>query len=129
MSTKRSPFKFGVCLICEDVREEIRNKVSLFGVLGGDILLSNIPTIMKSGIYVEIFSEDPGEKFFALVIKENGKERGRVDCSAVFKGNEPALVAVGGFPLQILEGGDLTVDFLYESRRHRLLKKSVRIGT
>ncbi len=45
----------GITIFCEDIREELGNKVSLIGILPDNLNLSSIPgTLPKLGIYTRI---------------------------------------------------------------------------
>jgi hypothetical protein len=40
-------------IVCEDIRDEIRNKKSLIGVFPGDILVAEFPATIQFAIYME----------------------------------------------------------------------------
>src|SRR5688500_4908101 len=45
--------KFRNAILCEDVREELRNKKSLMGVFAGDVLVDKFPAQIRFALYVE----------------------------------------------------------------------------
>lgn len=40
-------------ILCEDIREEIGNKKSLMGIVGGDILVATLPATIQVAVYFE----------------------------------------------------------------------------
>ena len=53
-------------ILCEDIREEIGNKKSLMGVLGGDIVVATIPAAIQVAVYFEYLPDDDETDSFAL---------------------------------------------------------------
>lgn len=54
--------KFRNIILCEDVRDELGNKKSLMGILGGDILVPHFPAVLKIALYMEYVPESAEEK-------------------------------------------------------------------
>jgi hypothetical protein len=48
-------------ILCEDIRDEIGNKKSLMGIMGGDILVAQFPATLQIAVYFE-YAPDPDER-------------------------------------------------------------------
>ena len=77
MAAKR-PFDVKLCVLCEDIRDELHNKHSLIGVYSGDILVSEIPASISLAFYLEIEPKRVGD--FDLQFRLSGPA---ADASAV----------------------------------------------
>jgi hypothetical protein len=52
MASAKARLRFGNMILCEDVREEKRNKLTLVGVFSGDILVPKFPAeIQLAGLF------------------------------------------------------------------------------
>jgi hypothetical protein len=58
------PKKIRNVIACEDIRDEIGNKKSLMGVLGGDILVAEFPATLQLAIYFEYAADESDEATF-----------------------------------------------------------------
>jgi hypothetical protein len=45
--------RFRSAILCEDIRDEVGNKKSLMGVIGGDILVPSFPSTIKFALFLE----------------------------------------------------------------------------
>jgi hypothetical protein len=68
------PLKITSCIICEDVRQEISKKFMLIGVYSGDILTKRIPSQVPLTFYLELTSDELGEREFFVRLSGPGKD-------------------------------------------------------
>lgn len=78
-----STLKFPNVIMCEDVREEARNKKSLLGVFSGDILVASMPALIPLAFYVEYSGGEVGDtiKFDVFVGKLKGSGSVTIEAS------------------------------------------------
>jgi len=77
-------------IVCDDIREEINNKVSLMGVYGKEIIFNQLPAILPK-LYFLIMIEDVSKKFseVTLTLKLPGSK------TQIFKRPTPPKLKTG----------------------------------
>jgi len=96
--------KFGSVIVCEDIRDEIGNKKSLMGVMGGDILVPNFPATLKIAIYMEYHPDAKDREHLSLEI------RLLQDDTEIAKGKMESAKAIKGVATFVLPTGLITFD-------------------
>lgn len=110
--------KFGNVILCEDVREELRKKNTLVGVISGDILVDKFPAVVELAFLIEVHDAKAGDEleFDLRLGKAKGKSKfvvpseGRVGNIALHKmgvrfeaeGKIQMRVSVNGGPFKTL---------------------------
>lgn len=81
--------KFSNVIVCEDIRDEVGNKKSLMGVIGGDILVPEYPATIKIAVYMEYNPNDKDrEKLiveFRLLQDEKEIAKGKLEAATPIK--------------------------------------------
>jgi len=119
----------GNVLLCDAVRQESMGKITLVGVLSGDILVPGFPALIQMGLYLEAYTQSDGVKDLAVEVMVADETvlhiAGRV---AVVTARDPIILAPASFALSFDGPADLAVDLVAEGRRQRVLTKTVRAG-
>jgi len=111
--------------MCDDVRRELGNKMSLMGVYSGDIVFNRLPSNLKSLVFVLVL-ENILTSFKKIVVslhmpKDKPTEL-TIDApkKPVLKGN--LNLAVGFAPVIVNNTGDAKVEFLFDDeKKHRIV--------
>lgn len=98
------PSNFRNVILCEDIRNEVGNKKSLMGVIGGDLLVPSFPTSIHVAIFIEYIlqPEDDGHVMVEFRMADGDTE--------VMRGNLNLEAAVGAAVAMIIPTGLLRVD-------------------
>ena len=120
--------KFVNVIACEDVREEIRNKKSLMGVFGGDIVVEEIPAHIWISFYIEKVPEQPNvPETVAIEVKHNEKTVGNVTLT--FEAPEVATLVMGRALMGVQEECILSLTAAVNGgEAEEILSKSVKKG-
>ena len=76
--------RFRSVVVCEDIRDELGNKKSLMGVIGGDIRVAELPAAVRFAVYMEYVPgpTTPGQRLkmeFWLMQGDSQLARGAFD--------------------------------------------------
>jgi hypothetical protein len=97
--------KFRNIIVCEDVRDEIGNKKSLMGVMGGDILVATFPATLQIAIFFEYLPSDNDPDSISVSF------RILIDDAEVATGNLQAAIANKSHPVMfVLPRGFVTFE-------------------
>lgn len=94
-------------ILCEDIRDEIGNKKSLMGVMGGDIIVATMPAAIQVAIYFEYHPDDDESEDFALKFRlwQDDTEIATGEMQApIARGKDITLVVPRGMVLFEKEG-------------------------
>lgn len=70
--------KLEYAIICDDIRQEINNKVSYIGIYGSDILVSKLPFSFPKLCFAVSYRNAKGEDSFSIeLIGSSGKQLGK----------------------------------------------------
>ena len=87
---RRKP-KFEYAIICDDIRQEISNKLSFIGIYGKDIFVSKIPFTFPKLCFAILYKDIKAEDSFSVeLIEPSGKPIGETINGSVpkeIKGN------------------------------------------
>lgn len=91
-------------ILCEDIRDEVGNKKSLMGMIGGDVLVASFPATIKVAFYLEYLVQpyDGGRFGAEFRLFEGDTEI----ASGKFEANE----VVGPIAAMVVPTGLLRVD-------------------
>ena len=112
-------------IVCEEIREEVRGKMTLIGVYNDDIVLQGWP---KEGVlamnlaFLVRFQSDKSTTFVVKLFGPNKKVElldlnGKFNPGKLAIGQTVALAIKGAGPLQLPEPGCYTFQFEYEGKR------------
>jgi len=103
-------------IYCDDIRQEILNKVTLVGIYNDKIVLpsdAKFPVKLRLGVYVRLLLDgsDSNVTGFRFTIGNNGKEIATVDAvaSAPIKDNAPMVLNFMFQELPIFGFGEISV--------------------
>jgi Family of unknown function (DUF6941) len=87
----RRKLKFEYAIICDDIRQEISNKLSFIGIYGKDIFVSKIPFTFPKLCFAILYKDIKGEDPFSIeLITPSGRQLGKTINGSVpkeIKGN------------------------------------------
>lgn len=117
-------------ILCEDIRQEVNNKLILIGVFTGDIVLSEFPGAIALRIYIEYISDKVGEFDFQVIYTLNEDEKAKVSGKITVHTPEGSIgMTVPPVLIEADEPGDLSVLFLIEGQEPEIiLKKALTLG-
>jgi len=111
MAARRKP-KLEYSIVCDDIRQEINNKLSFIGIYGSlnpQILVSKVPFLFPKLCFVMCFKNvKAGDKFATKLIGPSGKELGKAITGTAPKGTKStgAIVFFALYtPLKVEEEG------------------------
>lgn len=86
--------KFRNVILCEDIRDEVGNKKSLMGVMGGDVLVSSFPATIKVAFYAEYISDadDLEHASIDIRIMQDDVEMAKGKIEAKLQPGQPATL-------------------------------------
>lgn len=120
--------QFRNAILCEDVREEIRNKKSLMGVFTGDVVVSEFPARIRMAIYLEYAPiKGEGQHIIEIVLMRDEDEIARATAS-VDDDSKPRSIILPQGILLLEQGGDLVVRANVGEVSTEVLRKSVQLG-
>jgi len=94
-------------VICDDIRHELNNKVSLMGVFSADILVSDFPAkAINLAIYVQ-FQLSKGKHTFTVEITYSGEKRFLIEGEIEAAEGSAAYFASPQLRLAASEEGDI----------------------
>ncbi|WP_282608966.1 hypothetical protein [Pelagibius sp. Alg239-R121] len=103
--------RFRNVLLCDDIRQEISNKLILIGVYTGHIVLSEFPANIRLAVYAEFKPRELTVEDVQLRYKLDGKLlatiSGRVEAHDL---DSWATAAIPALPLQLESMGELSIE-------------------
>lgn len=103
-----APGTLGNVIVCDDIREEVRNKKSLMGVFPGGILVADLPGSIALAFYLEYFPsvEDEGKFLmeFRLLYGDEQIAQGNITAELTDEHQVLALVVPRGIATFEREG-------------------------
>lgn len=116
--------KFGNVVLCDDIRLEVRNKISLVGMLANDVFLDQIPSIQWFAIYIEFFPAELGplNVGVSITLGPTPVFLGRVDLNIVDLDTR-GVITLPRFPVPVEQEGDFIVALDFPNERHEVLKR------
>lgn len=113
---KRKP-KYHYSLACDDIREEVGNKLSFMGVYGKNIVIPKTPFVFPQ-ICVAIFCKDlsGGDIFSIKAVDPSGKEIGKLingNISKDTKGYVDMTLFAKFTPVKISKEGSLRLEIRF----------------
>lgn len=120
------PLRVGNVVFCEDVRPEINNKYSIFGAIGGDLLVQSFPAVIKAAFYIELYGIESGNITFDIQIYlDKNLVAGAEGQMEVRSLRDPAIIAIPSFPIGVEKEGELRIVVKSGRQRRRVLSKRV----
>lgn len=122
--------KFNNVIICEDIRQEVGNKLTLVGVYSGDIFVSEMPANIWLAMYLDFFKEESNDVSFELQLLVNGDQKLKMHGSlALDLPHQSAVIGVPKFQLRFERDSEISIKAAFDGKRLRtLLSKEVRLG-
>lgn len=115
-------------LLCEGFRLEANNKLLIFGVYGGDVVVAEFPSLVQLAMYVEVKGIPKGEHLFELKLSAPGGELGVELNRQEFPDGE-AAIPMPALPMNFVEEGSLIGSYrLDEGEWVEILNKKVVLG-
>lgn len=116
---KRKP-RFNYSIICDDIREEVGNKLSLMGIYGKDIYVPRLPFTfpqlcvaiaynnLRKGDFFSVKAEDPSGKEIGNPIKGSAPKdaKGSLDLTIFAKFSPVEISEEGSLRLEIMFNDD-----------------------
>lgn len=119
----------GSAILCELIRPEANNKLSILGVFTGDVIFAEFPALMAPALYVELMPKRLGKHTFEVRLSEpGGNQCGLRSEMMIASAVQTALPLP---PMAILVTGPGEVIFemkVDESGWVTLLKRKVSLG-
>jgi hypothetical protein len=119
-------------IMCDDLRREVGNKMSLMGVYSGDILLNRLPSTLKSLVFVLVLENllTPFKKIFVTLKLPKDKSNELV-IDAPQKVNLKMNMNLGfGFsPVVLQNSGNAKVEFRFDDDKKPRIVYSFEIKT
>lgn len=124
---RRKP-KFEYAIICDDIRQEISNKLSFIGIYGKDIFVSKIPFTFPKLCFAILYKDIKTEDSFSIeLINPSGKQLGKTINGSVpsvpkeIKGNIYFNIFAIFSPLTIRQEGShkLVITFNNDTKMKR----------
>ena len=102
--------KFDYAIICDDIREEIRGKLSFIGIYGSNILVSKIPFVLPKLCFAISYRDVKGGDTFSIeLINPSGEQLGKTITGTVpekAKGNIKFYLFAIFSPLKVKQEGE-----------------------
>lgn len=119
MSAKRkSAIRVANAILCDDIRQEISNKLILIGVYTHDILVPAFPTTINLALVAETWFDSVGEKKLSVRYLVDGSERGGMTATLrIMEPAEPFILTLPPIPVQIFQPGKLDVQATVDDGR------------
>ena len=121
---RRKP-KLEYAIICDDIRQEISNKLSFIGIYGKDIFVSKIPFTFPKLCFAILYKDIEAEDSFSVeLIEPSGKPLGKTINGSVpkeIKGNIYFNIFAIFSPLTIRQEGShkLVITFNNDTKMKR----------
>lgn len=113
---KRKP-KFNYSIICDDIREEVGNKLSLIGIYGKDIYVPRLPFTFSQLCVAIAYKNLRGGDFFSVKAEDpSGKEIGNIikgSAPKEAKGSIDFTIFAKFAPVKISEEGSLRLEIIF----------------
>jgi hypothetical protein len=114
-------------ILCDDVRDEIGNKKSLMGVLGGDIIVGTMPAAIQLALYID-FKRADKDKTSKVVLTFFVADEAIVKFELEIQPtpNQHASVIIPKGIVQFEKDGDFVVKLTLEDKTElEILRKTV----
>ena len=96
-------------ILCEDIREELNRKYSLFGVFSGDIHVPHFPANIKMAIYVEFLGFPKGEHDVGGEVTYGGTAIFKLEAKMNVLEGQVAVLIMPSIFVPIAEEGQLEI--------------------
>ena len=128
--TVATKLKLGNVILCEHVAEGAHNKPILIGVFSGDVLVSQMPAILRFGLYIEYFPDAPGTVEMGILVALGGTEVVKAMVRADnTKPGEAAVFIIQSFVLNISSPTTLEISMSREGYKKVVaLSKAISVG-
>lgn len=73
MARKKPKFEYAI--ICDDIREEVRKKLSFIGIYGPNIFVSKMPFVFPKFCFAISYKDVKGGDFFSIDLKNPSGEK------------------------------------------------------
>lgn len=115
-------------LTCEDVREEVGNKVTIVGVFS-DIVVSSLPAVIRLALWVEFIVSKIGMYNFSIRIDTPTIEKAAIIALEIDVETCASAVStsVPKFPLKINESGYISIFIKEKSQKTWTLYRKVHV--
>lgn len=103
-------FNVRSALLCEGIRVELGNKVLVYGIYSGDILLPSFPQQIPLTVYLELRDAKPGTHPVGMRIRLNDTLIAEAHGEVTVAGRGPTAVPLPILPVALMEPGALHLD-------------------
>lgn len=110
MSIELNGYSIDSYILCEQIRQEIRNKVSIIGVFSADIVVSEFPSTFPVTIYLEIDAQTAGKIELNVRLISPGPNIVEMKVVGELASPGRSYVPLPPMPLVCAEAGSVTVE-------------------
>jgi hypothetical protein len=119
-------------IMCDDVRRELGNKMSLMGVYSGDIILNRLPSNLKSLVFVLVL-ENIQTSFKKIIVtlklpKDKANEL-TIDAPKKIDLKMNMNLAIGFSPVIIKNEGNAKVEFRFDDDEKPRISYNFKVKT
>ena len=129
MSLQLNGYSIESALLCEQIRQEIQNKVSIVGVFSSNIVVGQFPSTFPITIYLEIDAEVAGEIELNVKLISPGSNRVEVKIMGEIALPGRSYIPMPAMPLVCDEPGPVTVEVSDGGEVwHTLIAREIQLG-
>lgn len=119
-------------VVCDDIRYEINNKISLMGVFANNISVPNFPAVgLRMAVYCEVQVPERGKQYsFEMKLTYANVERMRILGAFEVHDADVAVVASPQLNVALEREGELEISVSIDNNPPiKVIKKQVAVGT
>ena len=120
MATRKPKLEF--CLICDDIRQELGNKLSFMGTYGKEIFVSKTPFIFPLFCFAIFYKNIKSGDSFSISLKDpSGKPVGKKINGSIpeeVKGIQNFTMLARFSPLKIIKVGTFKLEIIFNNDKN-----------
>ncbi len=128
MSDQSSSIRIESVVFCDDVRKEITNKDVLIGVYSGDIVVSSLPCVINTAIWIEIVGDTVGPFELELRLTLTDKPPAPITLQGIMNQAGGASTALNGLQLHVEKESELGLEIQEGTNWRPLRRKKILQG-
>jgi hypothetical protein len=128
MSDQSSSIRIESVVFCDDVRKEITNKDVLIGVYSGDIVVSSLPCVINTAIWIEIVGDTVGPFELELRLTLTDKPPAPITLQGIMNQAGGASTALNGLQLHVEKESELGLEIQEGTNWRSLRRKKILQG-
>lgn len=129
MSQQLNGYSIETSILCEQIREEIRNKVSIIGVYSSNIVVGQFPSTFPISLYLELDAQRVGKIELHIRFVTPGPNTVGMKIDGELSTTGRSFIPMPTMPLICAEAGSVVIEVSDDGNVwHKLMTREIQLG-